>query len=106
MGELVLGIDTSNYRTSVALVNELGEILYNHRELLEVPEGKKGLRQSEAFFQHVMRLPGGSGSGIQGQHHSRILLIETKAQRGELYALLHGRRDPGPGAFGGSECSS
>ena len=57
MGELVLGIDTSNYRTSVALVNELGEILYNHRELLEVPEGKKGLRQSEAFFQHVMRLP-------------------------------------------------
>ena len=57
MGELILGIDTSNYRTSVALVNDRGEILYNHRELLEVPEGKKGLRQSEAFFQHVMRLP-------------------------------------------------
>ncbi|MBR5739871.1 MAG: O-sialoglycoprotein endopeptidase, partial [Firmicutes bacterium] len=57
MGELILGIDTSNYRTSVALVNDRGEIIYNHRELLEVPEGKKGLRQSEAFFQHVMRLP-------------------------------------------------
>ena len=57
MGELILGIDTSNYRTSVALVNEKGEILYNYRELLKVPEGEKGLRQSEAFFQHVMRLP-------------------------------------------------
>ncbi len=57
MAELILGVDTSNYRTSVALVNEKGEILYNHRELLKIPDGKKGLRQSEAFFQHVMRLP-------------------------------------------------
>ena len=57
MNKAFLGIDTSNYRTSVAIVDECGKILFNHRELLEVPEGKRGLRQSEAFFQHVQRLP-------------------------------------------------
>ncbi len=57
MKKTYLGIDTSNYRTSVALIDEDGSILYNHRELLAVPEGKRGLRQSEAFFQHVQRLP-------------------------------------------------
>ncbi len=57
MKKTYLGIDTSNYRTSVALVDEDGKIIYNHRELLEVPAGKRGLRQSEAFFQHVQRLP-------------------------------------------------
>lgn len=57
MKKTYLGIDTSNYRTSVALVDEGGSVLYSHRELLEVPQGKRGLRQSEAFFQHVQRLP-------------------------------------------------
>ena len=57
MTKAYLGIDTSNYRTSLAVVDEEGKILYNHRELLTVPEGKRGLRQSEAFFQHVQRLP-------------------------------------------------
>ncbi len=57
MAEYVLGIDTSNYRTSVALVDSGGKIILNHRELLEVPEGERGLRQSEAFFRHVLRLP-------------------------------------------------
>ena len=57
MQKTFLGIDTSNYRTSVALVDEKGAIIYNHRELLSVPEGKRGLRQSEAFFQHVQKLP-------------------------------------------------
>lgn len=57
MSDLFLGIDTSNYRTSAALVDENGEILFNHRELLEVPMGERGLRQSTAFFNHVKRLP-------------------------------------------------
>ncbi len=57
MSDLFLGIDTSNYRTSVALVDEKGEILFNHRELLDVPQGERGLRQSVAFFNHVQRLP-------------------------------------------------
>lgn len=59
MGEptLSLGIDTSNYKTSVALVNRDGEILHNVREFLSVGTGEKGLRQSEAFFQHIKKLP-------------------------------------------------
>ena len=31
MSDLFLGIDTSNYRTSAAIVDEKGEILFNHR---------------------------------------------------------------------------
>ena len=52
----VIGFDTSNYRTSVAAVTLDGEILVNHRELLPVPEGERGLRQSEAVFAHIRQL--------------------------------------------------
>ena len=57
MPDFFLGIDTSNYRTSVALVDNEGKMIFNHRELLEVPEGERGMRQSQAFFHHVQRLP-------------------------------------------------
>ena len=57
MPDLFLGIDTSNYRTSVALVDNEGKMIFNHRELLKVPEGERGMRQSQAFFNHVQRLP-------------------------------------------------
>ena len=57
MSDLFLGIDTSNYRTSAALTDADGKIVYNHRELLDVPMGERGLRQSDAFFRHVQRLP-------------------------------------------------
>ena len=56
MNTAVLGLDTSNYRTSVALVNEDGEILLNFRELLPVPPGERGLRQNEAVFAHLRQL--------------------------------------------------
>ncbi|TDP58529.1 tRNA (adenosine(37)-N6)-threonylcarbamoyltransferase complex transferase subunit TsaD [Aminicella lysinilytica] len=51
-----LGIDTSNYRTSMALTDNRGNIISNVRKLLEVPKGKRGLRQSEALFQHIINL--------------------------------------------------
>ena len=54
---MYLGIDTSNYTTSVALVSDEGEILVNSGKLLEVPSGGKGLRQSDALFQHWKVLP-------------------------------------------------
>jgi N6-L-threonylcarbamoyladenine synthase len=53
---MILGIDTSCYRTSLALAQG-GEILAQAGRLLEVPAGARGLRQSEALFQHVKRLP-------------------------------------------------
>ncbi len=52
---LCLGLDTSNYTTSVALFD--GTDGRNVGKLLEVPEGALGLRQSDALFQHIKRLP-------------------------------------------------
>lgn len=54
-GPLVLGIDTSCYRTSLALVSD-GAVVAEQRRLIEVPGGSRGLRQSEALFQHVQHL--------------------------------------------------
>ena len=56
MPERFLGIDTSNYRTSAAIYTaETGEWV-NRGGLLTVPEGAIGLRQSDALFQHTVRL--------------------------------------------------
>lgn len=52
---VALGLDTSNYTTSAAWFD--GEHGDNVGKLLEVPQGSLGLRQSEALFQHVKRLP-------------------------------------------------
>lgn len=51
----VLGIDTSNYTTSVAVACDDG---YRHvREILDVKDGERGLRQSDALFLHTKNLP-------------------------------------------------
>ena len=54
---LFLGIDTSNYTTSAAIVAADGTMVANSRKLLEVKQGEKGLRQSDALFQHWNALP-------------------------------------------------
>ena len=54
---MILGIDTSNYTTSAALVSESGEVLLNKKIPLPVKEGERGLRQSDAVFHHVKNLP-------------------------------------------------
>ena len=53
----VLGIDTSCYTTSCALVTPEGEILSSSRRLLTVEDGARGLMQSQGLFQHVKNLP-------------------------------------------------
>lgn len=53
---ICLGIDTSNYTTSVAVTNN-HEILLDNRKLLSVKEGQLGLRQSDALYQHWENLP-------------------------------------------------
>lgn len=52
-----LGIDTSNYSTSLAISDESGRIYFETTTLLKVPAGGRGLRQSEAMYQHVQNLP-------------------------------------------------
>lgn len=51
----VLGFDTSNYTTSVAVFD--GERGLNVSRLLDVEQGSLGLRQSDALFAHIKRLP-------------------------------------------------
>jgi len=50
-----LGLDTSNYTTSAAVFSH--NTALNCGKLLDVPSGALGLRQSDAVFQHVRRLP-------------------------------------------------
>lgn len=52
----VLGVDTSNYRTSAAVYDPSTGEYQNRGRLLDVPEGAIGLRQSDALFQHTLRL--------------------------------------------------
>lgn len=52
---ICLGLDTSNYTTSAAWFD--GQTGENAGKLLTVKPGELGLRQSEALFQHVKRLP-------------------------------------------------
>ncbi len=51
-----LGIDTSNYTTSVALYNSEKNEIKHSKKLLPVKEGELGLRQSDAVFAHVKQL--------------------------------------------------
>ena len=51
-----LGIDTSNYTTSVCIYDSENGIMLQKKLLLPVKEGEKGLRQSDAVFHHTSRL--------------------------------------------------
>ena len=69
----VLGIDTSNYTTSIAFYD--GNEGENCSKLLPVKQGELGLRQSDAVFAHIMSLPELSGrlfSHIQAEKISAV----------------------------------
>lgn len=51
-----LGIDTSNYTTSLSLVRG-GEVVCNLKKSVYVAEHQRGVRQSDALFCHVKNLP-------------------------------------------------
>lgn len=55
--KVFLGIDTSCYTTSVALMDEAGSLLGEARQILSVKPGHCGLQQSEMVFQHTRNLP-------------------------------------------------
>ena len=80
MSDLYLGIDTSNYKTSVAVTDGTGRIVFERSEYLEVPAGSRGLRQSEAFFRHSCRLPEFSEKQV-----SEIVLVFC----GHLFSLAY-----------------
>ena len=74
----VIGIDTSNYTTSIAFFDGIGG--ENCSKLLPVKEGELGLRQSDAVFAHIKSLPELSGrlfSHIQKQE-IRAIGVSTR----------------------------
>ncbi len=52
---MYLGFDTSNYTTSVALYD--GKDIISKKKVLTVKNGDRGLRQSDAVFQHTVNMP-------------------------------------------------
>lgn len=53
---IVIGIDTSCYTTSIAAISLNKEIILNEKIMLKVDKNLKGLRQSEAVFQHISNI--------------------------------------------------
>lgn len=56
LSDVFIGIDTSAYTTSIAVVSG-GNVLADKRTLLAVPQGSRGLRQSDAVFAHIKNFP-------------------------------------------------
>lgn len=64
--KVYLGIDTSCYTTSVAVLDEAGLLLGEARRILDVKPGCCGLQQSEMVFQHTRNLPNLLEQVLQG----------------------------------------
>jgi len=69
----VIGIDTSNYTTSIAFFNGIGG--ENCSRLLPVKQGELGLRQSDAVFAHIKSLPELSGRLFSHIHGEKITAV-------------------------------
>ncbi len=52
---MIISFDTSNYTTSVAVL-EQEKIICDYRRLIKVKSGGRGIRQSDGFFQHMQVL--------------------------------------------------
>ena len=75
-----LGIDTSNYTTSVALYNSASGEVWQRKQLLPVKDGALGLRQSDAVFSHVKQLgaliePGDTKTGFTAARRMALAFL-------------------------------
>ena len=68
-----VGIDTSNYTTSIACFDGVGGT--NISQLLPVKQGQLGLRQSDAVFAHIKSLPELSGRLFSGVEKPQIRAV-------------------------------
>ena len=84
----ILSFDTSNYTTSVAVLDESQQRRIDKRILLKVKQGERGLRQSDALFQHLENLP------------QLIEAVFTEIQGCEILAVsVSDRPRPIPGSY-------
>ena len=72
-----LGIDTSNYKTSVAITDQDNNTIFEKSDFLEVEHGALGLRQSIAFFKHVNVLPSFIDEALSVVDRSKICCISA-----------------------------
>lgn len=52
---MIVGFDTSNYTTSVCTYDN--GVFHQEKQMLAVKQGERGLRQSDAVFQHTVNIP-------------------------------------------------
>ena len=72
---VIIGIDTSNYTTSYAIIDVEGNLVANLKRPLPVKAGECGLRQSDAVFAHVKNLPELAGEAAEILKGRDILAI-------------------------------
>ncbi len=73
---MYIGFDTSNYTTSVAVFD--GEHMLNKRRLLTVKSGERGLRQSDAVFQHTVNMPSLISEISVDQNNIRAVAVSSR----------------------------
>ena len=76
--KVYLGIDTSCYTTSVAVLDEAGKLVGEARKILDVKPGRCGLQQSEMVFQHTRNLPNLMEEVLLGKVHTYPPTVETR----------------------------
>ncbi|MEW5785642.1 MAG: O-sialoglycoprotein endopeptidase [Bacillota bacterium] len=72
---LFLGLDTSAYTTSLALVDQTERLIWEKRLPLPVGEGELGLRQSVAVFAHLQNLPRLWAEGSQNLKSASLVAV-------------------------------
>lgn len=77
---IILGIDTSNYTTSVALMTTEGELVANIKRPLTVRAGERGLRQSDALFLHTKNMPSAMNEAKEMLAGRRIAAIGVSSR--------------------------
>ena len=75
---MFLAFDTSNYTTSAALFGS--ECQKNISRLLDVKPGELGLRQSDALFHHVQRLPDIIDRLFEGTDRKKIRAVAASTR--------------------------
>lgn len=78
--KLCLGLDTSCYTTSLALLDSEGNLLSEARKMLSVPEGGRGLAQNEGVFQHIHNLPELMEKLLAGVEREAVKLIAASTR--------------------------
>lgn len=72
---IIIGIDTSCYTTSIAAITLNRQIVFNEKIMLKVKNGERGLRQSEAVFQHIKNF-GEISDRLKKHIHKKGYIVE------------------------------